>query len=103
MRERPAAMRKRNIAAVRPLNDWAKTNERSGTRREREEAWERLPRAGDLVHELGRIDVGDRLHDREVVLGVFHRLSVELAAVRLMILLPEGLLADGRVDGQSEE
>src|SRR3990172_7980706 len=32
MSESPEAMRNRNMAAVRPLSDWAKTNERSGTR-----------------------------------------------------------------------
>jgi hypothetical protein len=30
MRDRPDAMRKRNIAAVSPLSDCAKTNEGSG-------------------------------------------------------------------------
>src|SRR5713101_712416 len=171
MSDRPEAMRKRNIAAVRPLSDCAKTNERSGigtgpltfsaltsslidsalasgprpsarTARLRNQLSSRLaplalnsnggqrlssncgplPRDGgeglplslspqgrgqgegrDLVHELGWIDVGDGLHDREGVFRVFHRLPVELAAVRLMILLANRLLADGRVDGQPEE
>src|SRR5713226_9948494 len=125
MSDRPEAMRKRNIAAVRPLSDCAKTNERSGietgpltfsaltsslsspaARRQRLNSnCGPLPRrggegqgeGGDLVHELGRIDVGDGLHDREGVLRVFHRLPVKLAAVRLMIFLANRLLADGRI------
>src|SRR6266567_6817621 len=107
MSERPAAMRKRNIAAVRPLRDCAKAKERSGietgpltfsalpsslsspaARQRLSSNCGPLPsrRGGqgegrNLVHELGRIDVGDGLHDREVVLRVLHGLSVELAAV----------------------
>src|SRR5262245_57678381 len=108
MSESPEAMRKRNIAAVRPLSDCAKTNERSGMPGPPHPApppgWGRgRERRKPLVHEPGRVDVGDGLHDREGILGILRRLAVELPAVRLVILLANGELAGGRVHGETEE
>src|SRR5215471_3221701 len=101
MRERPEAMRKRNMAAVRPLRDWAKTKDRSGTTR----CGEGPPplSARRLVHELGGIDVRHGLHDGEGILRLLHRLAVELAAVGLVVLLADGELTRGRVHGQAEK
>src|SRR5215475_4826186 len=49
-----------------------------------------------LVHELGGVDVLDRLDDRERELRILHRLPVKLAAVRLVIFLSDRLLPDRR-------
>src|SRR5687768_11001226 len=54
-----------------------------------------------LVHELRRIDVHDRLHDREGVLGVFDGLAIELTTIGLVILFADRLLADRRIDGEA--
>src|SRR5215469_17797665 len=102
MRDSPEAMRKRNMAAVRPLRDWAKTKDRSGTKRCGEGGPPPLS-ARRLVHELGRIDVRHGLHDGEGILRLLHRLAIELAAVGLVVLLADGELARGRVHGQAEE
>src|SRR5438874_12666920 len=79
----PEAIRNRNIAAVRPLIDCAKTNDGSGRR---------------SIHELRRIDVRHGLHDRERILRIHHGLAVELPAVRLVVLLADRLRPDRRLD-----
>src|SRR5205807_5196963 len=65
------------------------------------------PRGGGetarLVHELGGVDVLDRLQDRERILRILHRLAVKLAAVRLVIFLSNSLLPDRGVDGEPEQ
>src|SRR5204862_977121 len=120
MSESPDAIRKRNMAAVRPERLCAKTNDGSGigtaragrrapgalagvgpTDRERP----RAPscRTGALVHERRRVYVHRRLHDRERVLRVPGGSAVELAAVGLMVLLADRQPADGRLDGEAEE
>src|SRR2546427_7248863 len=98
--ERPEAMRKRNIAAVSPLSDCASRNERSGMDSGGDR---RPPPSGRLVHEARRIDVRGRLHHGEADRGVQRHLAVELTTVGLMVLLPERLPADRRVDGEAEQ
>src|SRR5439155_26798136 len=76
-------MRNRNIAAVRQLTLWAKTNEGSGKGANGGSSSPPL----SSVHELRRVHVGHGLHDREGVLRGLYGLAVELAAVGLVVLL----------------
>src|SRR5260370_40652126 len=104
MSESPEAMRKRNMAAVRPLSDWAKTKERSGTRGSAGGGDASPPSAqSPLVHELGGIGVRHGLRDGERIFGILHRLAVKLAAVRLVILLARRRVADLPVDREPRE
>src|SRR6266851_9514097 len=115
MRESPEAIRKRNMAAVRPLRLWAKTNDGSGIGRppspyplpldggEGYDGRGQGEREGQLVHELGRVDVHRGLHDGEGVLRVLHRLAVDLSPVRLMILLADRQLAVRHIDREAQQ
>src|SRR5437879_6060165 len=75
------------MAAGRVGREWAERKAGSGMEPGRGCRHPRRRRAP--IRELGRIDVGHGLHDRERVLRVLGGLAVELAAVGLVVLLAD--------------